>query len=87
MRNGTCFKEFDGRCTNPRRDPVTGRPVQIMKAECCCSHGEAWGSDPCEPCPKEGEGKINGFSDKSILFFIFVVIDANGNIIIDPVCI
>ena len=55
-RNGTCFNVFsNGVCSDPRRSPVTVRPMQIKKDVCCCTRGGGWGSNPCEVCPREGE--------------------------------
>lgn len=36
------------------------KPFNTTKAKCCCSKmpGEGWG-DPCELCPKDGEGKVS----------------------------
>ncbi|KAM4052790.1 fibrillin-2 isoform 1-T1 [Anomaloglossus baeobatrachus] len=50
-RQSFCFTKFEnGKCSVPKAYNST-------KAICCCSKmpGEGWG-DPCELCPKEGDG-------------------------------
>ncbi|XP_071115970.1 fibrillin-2-like [Haliotis cracherodii] len=50
VRSGLCFSRFDnGRCLAPK-------PLNMTKADCCCSMGQAWGAySDCEVCPRTGE--------------------------------
>lgn len=51
VRKAQCFDRFEaGRCTSPR-------PMLHTKAQCCCSRGQAWGSNPCEICPQPHQGE------------------------------
>ena len=50
IRRGNCYNKFEsGLCLEPRVSNMT-------KAQCCCSQGAAWGSNPCEVCPTPQEG-------------------------------
>ncbi|XP_017775669.1 PREDICTED: fibrillin-2-like [Nicrophorus vespilloides] len=47
-RQGFCFRQLiHGRCTTHNREMR-----RVTKADCCCSMGEAWGSN-CEICPSK----------------------------------
>ncbi|KAL5004007.1 hypothetical protein ScPMuIL_017463 [Solemya velum] len=52
VRQGNCFNKFErGRCLAPRH-------MNMTKAQCCCSHGQGWGTIPCEVCPREEDGQF-----------------------------
>ncbi|KAL3865813.1 hypothetical protein ACJMK2_043163, partial [Sinanodonta woodiana] len=57
IRQGSCFRAFDrGVCRDPR-------PMNMTRAQCCCTGGEAWQYSRivlCEVCPKPGEA---GYAD------------------------
>lgn len=52
VRMGNCFNRFSsGRCVSPR-------PLNMTKADCCCTQGQAWGSQQqCAVCPTQQEGE------------------------------
>lgn len=64
-RRGSCWQHVvDGRCE-------AAAPLPLLRQECCCSVGVAWGS-PCEPCDpdhcpcEKGFAKIDGTTCRDV---------------------
>ncbi|XP_078313226.1 fibrillin-1-like [Crassostrea virginica] len=53
VRMGNCFNRFyNGQCVSPRL-------LNMTKADCCCTQGQAWGSrQQCAVCPTEDEAEF-----------------------------
>jgi TB domain len=50
-RKLNCYNQFrNGSCQLPRDS-------RMSRAQCCCSRGAAWGTEPCEVCPEPHESE------------------------------
>ena len=62
-RRGSCWRRVvDGNCE-------AAAPSTLLRQECCCSVGLAWGS-PCEPCEPEHCPCAKGFAKVRSNYYI-----------------